>query len=74
MPRLSADERGRAIGLIEAGRVFCFDKFMQQLPDYVRAPLANSTTSDYLALAQEADKLFIVTKLNKTSQDSSTFP
>ncbi|RUS81701.1 hypothetical protein EGW08_010563 [Elysia chlorotica] len=33
--------------------------FMQQLPDNVRASLANSTCTDYRALAQEADKLFI---------------
>ncbi|RUS85737.1 hypothetical protein EGW08_006531 [Elysia chlorotica] len=36
--------------------------FMQQLPDNVRASLANSTCTDYRALAQEADKLFIATQ------------
>ena len=43
--------------------------FMQQLPDYVRSSLANSTCKDYRALAQEADKLFIAAK----HPSSSTF-
>ncbi|GFR80137.1 condensin complex subunit 3 [Elysia marginata] len=33
--------------------------FMRQLPDQVRASLATSATSDYRALALEADKLFL---------------
>ena len=32
--------------------------FLQQLPDYVRAPLATSTIADYRQLAQEADKIY----------------
>ncbi|GFR69521.1 retrovirus-related Pol polyprotein [Elysia marginata] len=34
--------------------------FMRQLPDQVRASLATSATSDYRALALEADNLFLV--------------
>lgn len=33
--------------------------FLQQLPDYVRAPLAPSVTVDYRELAQEADKIYL---------------
>ena len=43
--------------------------FMQQLPDFVRSSLANSTCNDYRALAQETDKLFIAAK----HPSSSTF-
>ena len=32
--------------------------FLQQLPDYLRAPLATSTIADYRQLAQEADKIY----------------
>lgn len=36
--------------------------FLQQLPDHVRAPLANSTIGDCRSLAYEADKFFISAK------------
>ena len=32
--------------------------FLQQLPDYVQAPLVTSTIADYRQLAQEADKIY----------------
>ena len=33
--------------------------FMQQLPDYVLAPLSMSGINDYRALSQEADRIYI---------------
>ncbi|GFS02412.1 Gag pol protein [Elysia marginata] len=41
--------------------------FMRQLPDQVRASLATSATSDYRALALEADKLFLAMNPHTTS-------
>ncbi|GFR71912.1 retrovirus-related Pol polyprotein [Elysia marginata] len=41
--------------------------FMRQLPDQVRASLATSATSDYRALAQEAEKLFLATNQHTAS-------
>ena len=38
--------------------------FLQQLPDYVRAPLAPSSTDNYRALAQEADKIYLAGRQN----------
>ena len=39
--------------------------FLQQLPEHVRTPLAVSDTSDYRALALEADKLFLASRTSK---------
>ena len=33
--------------------------FLQQLPNYVRAPLATSGLNDYRALAQESDQIYL---------------
>ena len=33
--------------------------FLQQLPDYVRAPLDSSSVTDYRTLTQEADKIYL---------------
>ncbi|GFO05419.1 hypothetical protein PoB_003192400 [Plakobranchus ocellatus] len=54
--------------LTTTGRVMFPQIFMQQLPDYVCAPLAKSTSGNR-ALAQEADKLFIAAKINKASRE-----
>ena len=40
--------------------------FLQQLPEHVRTPLAVSDTSDYRALALEADKLFLASRSSKS--------
>ncbi|GFR81956.1 retrovirus-related Pol polyprotein [Elysia marginata] len=36
--------------------------FLQQLPEHVRTPLAVSDTTDYCALAQQADKLYLASQ------------
>ena len=44
------------------GHIPCFlflHLFMQQLPDYVRAPLYMSGIKDYRALSQEADRIYL---------------
>ena len=40
--------------------------FLQQMPEHVRTPLAVSDTSDYCALALEADKLFLASRTSKS--------
>ena len=49
--------------------------FLQQLPDYVRVPLAPSSTDNYRALAQEADKIYLAGRQKLTrSQHTTTHP
>ena len=55
--------------------------FLQQIPDYVRAPLASSAVTDYRALAQEADKIYLagraqpqhLQEVNSTNRQTTRF-
>lgn len=44
--------------------------FLQQLPNFVRTPLASSSTTDYRALALEADKLYLAGSSNNIQEVS----